>query len=241
MIDATKQRATSICDVRLWMSPKGFKVAARGDGTNDATLINHPSHREIQHRRIQQSTGNNSFETVVTTMRHLYVVITSLLAIGLSNGFLLVERSPPPSPSTRIPRANDATTPDKHNETPRSVRSCASLLSQKSDDDFWSQQKELMNEMATAADLSLEKEEREKFARRRLSLVGDTAYVGLFIFCGLWSSFDNPFVALSYMLGTLLGLLYTFALGKIDSCSGFQASFPLLRLQPNRHSLLLFF
>jgi len=80
--------------------------------------------------------------------------------------------------------------------------------------DFWARQKELMQEMSDAGQKSLKEENREKFAKRRLALVGDTAYFGFFIFCFLWTCFENPFVAISYAFGATMGLAYSYGLGK---------------------------
>ena len=52
------------------------------------------------------------------------------------------------------------------------------------DRDFWTQQKELVEEMEEKSSRSLKQEQKEKFAARRLALVSDTAYFGFFIFCG---------------------------------------------------------
>lgn len=82
------------------------------------------------------------------------------------------------------------------------------------DQDFWSRQKELMEEMSVTADNSLQSENKQKFADRRTALVGDTAYFGFFIFCALWTFFSNPFVAFSYAFGTTMGLLYAYGLGR---------------------------
>ena len=51
------------------------------------------------------------------------------------------------------------------------------------DKDFWTQQKELAAEMLEK-DGKIEKEDqKDKFAKRRLAFIGDTAYFGFFIFC----------------------------------------------------------
>lgn len=105
------------------------------------------------------------------------------------------------------------------------------------DQDFWAKQKELVSEMQEKSNRSLQQELKEKFAKRRLGLVSDTAYFGFFIFCGmcrekvhismslsvtyllllcvpaLWSISDNPFTALSYSFGATMGLAYAFGLG----------------------------
>jgi hypothetical protein len=82
------------------------------------------------------------------------------------------------------------------------------------DQDFWTRQKELMNEMTDSNQKSLKDEMRDKFAKRRLALVGDTAYFGFFIFCILWSLQSNPFVAFSYAFGASMGLAYAYGLGR---------------------------
>lgn len=84
----------------------------------------------------------------------------------------------------------------------------------KADDEFWLKQKQLLSQMSSVANKSLQAEQREKFASRRLAFVSDTAYIGFFIFCSLWTVFDNPFVAFSYALGATLGLAYAYGLGK---------------------------
>ena len=82
------------------------------------------------------------------------------------------------------------------------------------DQDFWAQQKELAEEMSKTTKKSLKQEQLEKFGKRRLALVGDTAYLSVFIFCALWAISDNPLTALSYSVGATMGLLYTYGLGK---------------------------
>jgi hypothetical protein len=80
--------------------------------------------------------------------------------------------------------------------------------------DFWGKQKEIMEQMSASTDKSAKSVLRDKFSKRRLALVGDTAYFGFFIFCVLWTFFDNPFVAISYSFGAAMGLAYAFGLGK---------------------------
>jgi len=82
------------------------------------------------------------------------------------------------------------------------------------DQDFWAQQKELADELSESTNKSLRQEQAEKFEKRRLALVGDTAYISVFIFCALWAGFDNPFTAFSYSVGASMGLAYTYGLGK---------------------------
>ena len=81
-------------------------------------------------------------------------------------------------------------------------------------DDFWSQQKELMQEMTGRAEKSLREEQREKFASRRTALVADTAIFTSLIFSLLWLISVNPFVSFSYALGATFGLAYAYGLGK---------------------------
>jgi hypothetical protein len=82
------------------------------------------------------------------------------------------------------------------------------------DRDFWTRQKELIDEMSSANEASIKAEMQDKFAKRRLGLVGDTAYFGFFIFCLLWLVSENPFVAISYSFGATMGLAYAYGLGK---------------------------
>lgn len=82
------------------------------------------------------------------------------------------------------------------------------------DRDFWMRQKELVQEMQEASEANRKAAMREKFAQRRNALVGDTAYIGFFIFCMLWTFSANPFVAISYTFGATMGLAYAYGLGR---------------------------
>jgi len=92
-----------------------------------------------------------------------------------------------------------------------------SALKGKDDEEFWLKQKQLLSQMSNVASKSIQAEQREKFARRRIAIVSDTAFVGFFIFCALWTAFDNPFVAFSYALGATLGLASAYGLGTLKS------------------------
>lgn len=81
------------------------------------------------------------------------------------------------------------------------------------DKEFWLKQKQLVQDISDAAEKSLKEEQRELFAKQRQALVGDTATYGFFIFCFLWIVSDNPFVAFSYAVGSLMGLAYAYGLG----------------------------
>ena len=82
------------------------------------------------------------------------------------------------------------------------------------DKEFWMRQKELIQEMQNSSEASAKAESREKFAKRRLALVADTAYIGFMIFCACWIFSPNPFVAVSYALGATLGSAYSYGLGR---------------------------
>lgn len=89
-----------------------------------------------------------------------------------------------------------------------------SLKSGKDSDEFWTQQKALMEEMTGRAEKSLKLEQREKFANRRTALIADTALFTALIFSLLWVLSTNPFVSFSYVLGAGFGLAYAYGLGK---------------------------
>jgi hypothetical protein len=89
-----------------------------------------------------------------------------------------------------------------------------SRLFMTADDDFWKQQKSLVQEMTVKADKSLRQEQSEKFAVRRNGLIGDTAFFTALICCALWGVFDNPFFSFSYLFGATLGLAYAYGLAK---------------------------
>lgn len=80
--------------------------------------------------------------------------------------------------------------------------------------DIWAQQQQLANEMTGVVEKAVRAEVNEGFAKQRLSLLGDTAFFGFFIFCLMWNFSENPMVAFSYSLGATLGLAYAYGLGR---------------------------
>jgi hypothetical protein len=58
------------------------------------------------------------------------------------------------------------------------------------------------------------RENKEKFAKRRLALTSDTLYFSLLISCLLWLFSSNPFVTISYLFGATSGTAYAYGLGK---------------------------
>jgi len=88
------------------------------------------------------------------------------------------------------------------------------LKAGKKDDEFWIRQRSLMEEMTGQTEKAFQQEQREKFAQRRTALMTDTAIFTVLIFSGLWAFSANPFVSFSYALGSTLGLLYTYGLGR---------------------------
>jgi hypothetical protein len=85
---------------------------------------------------------------------------------------------------------------------------------QETDKAFWLQQKQLIQDLSDVSNKGIRARQKEQFSKRRIALVGDTAYLSFFLFCGLWSVFDNPFIPLSYLLGATLGLAYSYGLGE---------------------------
>jgi hypothetical protein len=81
-------------------------------------------------------------------------------------------------------------------------------------DEFWSQQQALADELQRSAAQSLKQEQREMFKQKRLALVYDTAYISALIFATCWLLSNDPFTAWSYLPGAVLGLAYSYGLGK---------------------------
>jgi hypothetical protein len=79
---------------------------------------------------------------------------------------------------------------------------------------FWNSQQELARKLSTQTKVSLRQEQFDKFEKRRLALVIDTAYIAWFIFCACWLIFTNPMTAVSYAFGATMGIAYTYGLGK---------------------------
>ena len=81
-------------------------------------------------------------------------------------------------------------------------------------DEFWEQQKAIMEEMTGRTEKSLRQEQQQKFADRRTALIVDNAFFSALIFSLLWFACNNPFVPLSYLFGSTFGLAYAYGLGK---------------------------
>lgn len=90
----------------------------------------------------------------------------------------------------------------------------SSRLNMAEGDDFWSQQKALLEEMTQKEEKIERSEQSVKFAARQAGLVGDTAFFSAMIFSILWGTCVNPFVPISYSLGAVLGLAYCYGLGR---------------------------
>jgi hypothetical protein len=86
--------------------------------------------------------------------------------------------------------------------------------------EFWAQQKAIAEQLQSSTEKSLKREQMEKYERRSLALVGDTAYISCFLFAGLWMIFDNPFTPFSYVFGAVMGLAYTYGLAKYVAALG---------------------
>lgn len=83
-----------------------------------------------------------------------------------------------------------------------------------SDNDFWQQQKALMNEMSDQNDKSLRADQRKSFAKVQNGLVTESVFITSLLFSLLWLACDNPFVPLSYVFGSVFGVAYAYGLGK---------------------------
>ena len=93
-------------------------------------------------------------------------------------------------------------------------RGTYSSLSMEKGDEFWEQQKAIMEEMTGRTEKSLRQEQQQKFADRRTALIVDNAFFSALIFSLLWFACNNPFVPLSYLFGSTFGLAYAYGLGK---------------------------
>jgi hypothetical protein len=82
------------------------------------------------------------------------------------------------------------------------------------DDSFWTQQRDLMENLLEKNERSERKEQQGKFAKRQSGLVNDTVFFTTLIFSGLWLLFDDPFFPFSYAFGSVFGIFYAYGLGK---------------------------
>lgn len=83
-----------------------------------------------------------------------------------------------------------------------------------SDNDFWQQQRDLMNEMSDQNEKSLKEEQTKNFSKIQNDLVTESAFITSLLFSLLWLACDNPFVPLSYVFGSVFGVAYAYGLGK---------------------------
>lgn len=81
-------------------------------------------------------------------------------------------------------------------------------------DDFWQQQRALMNEMSDQNDQSLKDEQSKSFAKVQSGLIVETAFFSSLLFSVLWLACDNPFTPFSYVFGSVFGVAYAYGLGK---------------------------
>jgi len=81
-------------------------------------------------------------------------------------------------------------------------------------DEFWQQQRELMNEMSDRNDKSLKEEQTKNFAKVQNGLIIETVFFSSLLFSLFWLACDNPFVPLSYVFGSIFGIAYAYGLGK---------------------------
>ena len=81
-------------------------------------------------------------------------------------------------------------------------------------DDFWQQQRDLMNEMSDQNEQSLKEENSKNFSKVQNALITETVFFSALLFSLLWLACDNPFVPFSYVFGSVFGIAYTYGLGK---------------------------
>jgi hypothetical protein len=87
-------------------------------------------------------------------------------------------------------------------------------LSKTNNDDIWKQQKELVNQMKEKQNSNNKEIAMQKYRQRAQGLVKDTTFISFLLFCFLWMIQENPWVPISYLLGTTCGIAYTFGLSK---------------------------
>lgn len=80
--------------------------------------------------------------------------------------------------------------------------------------DIWKQQKELMNQMKDKENKTAKNLANEKYSQRAIGLVNDSIFISFLIFAILWTIQSNPFIPISYLLGTSCGIAYTYGLSK---------------------------
>jgi hypothetical protein len=86
--------------------------------------------------------------------------------------------------------------------------------------DFWEQQKALMEEMSDVNEQSLKQENKKNFAKIQGDLITETVFFSSLLFSVLWLACDNPFVPLSYVFGSIFGIAYAYGLGKFVETVG---------------------
>jgi len=87
-------------------------------------------------------------------------------------------------------------------------------------DDFWQQQRDLMNQMSDQEENAVKEENTKTFRKVQNSLLTETIFFSTILFSLLWLACDNPFVPLSYVFGSVFGLAYTYGLGRFVETVG---------------------
>lgn len=109
----------------------------------------------------------------------------------------------------------------KHASNERRISGPLSMANNDSDkDDFWQQQRDLMNQMSDQEENAVKEENTKTFRKVQNSLLTETIFFSTILFSLLWLACDNPFVPLSYVFGSVFGLAYTYGLGRFVETVG---------------------
>jgi hypothetical protein len=115
--------------------------------------------------------------------------------------------TPPSLSSLSSSPSNNYNNNDKNNNT-------NDYLDQVDQDEFWRQQRQLVQDMTRKTELSLKREQMTQFQRTQSKLIQETALVSSLLVALLWLTCDNPMVPLSFIFGAMFGLAYIYGLGK---------------------------
>mmetsp|Transcript_25599 Transcript_25599/g.46358 ORF Transcript_25599/g.46358 Transcript_25599/m.46358 type:complete len:235 (-) Transcript_25599:1355-2059(-) len=95
------------------------------------------------------------------------------------------------------------------------------VLHMGTDQDFWSQQKELAESITAEDEGSSKQARKEQYSQRVNGLLSDSLFFTFLFFSLFWATSSNPFTSISYLFGALLGTAYTYGLGKsVQSLGG---------------------
>jgi hypothetical protein len=116
-----------------------------------------------------------------------------------------------------IPRGRFMTQPPLSQSLPSNTNNNNNInpdMDKDGKDEFWQQQRQLVQDMTRKTAMSLKQEQMIRFRETQSKLIQETVLVSSLLFALLWLACDNFLVPFSFLFGAFFGLAYTYGLGK---------------------------